>query len=53
MRQTVVPADRQIARQIMSTLAATSRHLEARRIVVGGDAYRHPDVVAELDDAIR
>jgi hypothetical protein len=52
LRQTVVPTDRDVARTILSTLAATSRHVTGVRLRIGRDAYRDPAAAALVGAAI-
>ena len=48
LRQTVVPADPQIARWTLDVIARTARHLRGLRVEVGSDVYRDGDALSEL-----
>lgn len=52
MRQTVIPTDREVARQILEVLAALSSHLEGFHVQVGTDAYKDAEGVAALEKAL-
>jgi hypothetical protein len=53
MHQTVVPDDRDLARDIVGTVARVARGLEGWRVQVGRDAYRRPDSLAPVEAALR
>lgn len=52
LRQTVVPRDRKIAAEILSTVAATARELEGLRVEIGEEAYRDPSALDALERAL-
>jgi hypothetical protein len=52
LRQTVVPRDRKIAGEILSTVAAAARELEGLRIEIGAEAYRDPGGLEALERAL-
>ena len=53
LHQTVIPNERLAAREILATVVHTAKQVEAVRVEVGPDAYRHPDALASLETAIR
>jgi hypothetical protein len=52
LRQTVVPRDRKIAGEILSTVAAAARELEGLRVEIGAEAYRDPGGLEALERAL-
>ncbi len=52
MRQTAIPTDRELASEILQTLAAASRHLEGLHVQVGTDAYKDAEGVALLEKVL-
>lgn len=52
LRQTVIPAQRDIARAIVTTVSRTAATLRGIAVCVGVDAYRDPGCIAALEAAI-
>ena len=52
LRQTVIPKEPRVGRQILQTLAALGRTLRGLHIEIGRDAYRDPACVEAVDAAI-
>lgn len=52
LRQTVIPQERNTARQILSTIAMTARQLQVLRIKVGEEAYSNSEGLAVLESAL-
>jgi hypothetical protein len=53
LRQTVVPRDRKIAGEILSTVAAAARRLEGLHVEIGEDAYYDPHGLDPLERALQ
>jgi hypothetical protein len=53
LRQTVIPADRATARDIISTVAHAARRLRGLNVEVPTDAYRDPQFLVALESAIQ
>jgi hypothetical protein len=53
LRQTVLPTDSNLAKHILSTVAATARVLSAVRLEVGTDAYQRPNCVETFNAFLR
>ena len=49
LHQTVVPSDRAVARQVLSTVAGTSRQLDGISVDLGDDVYSDPEQLALLE----
>ena len=52
LRQTVVPRDRDVARQILTTVATVARQLRGLHLEIGEDAYSQPAGLAVLEAAL-
>jgi hypothetical protein len=52
LRQTVIPADRDAARGILSVLAGAARTVRGVRLEIGEDAYRDPDALDALEQVL-
>jgi hypothetical protein len=52
LRQTVIPREKAVARQILDTVAATARQLHGLRLEIGDDAYRDSAGLAVLESAL-
>ena len=53
LHQAVIPNDRAIARQVLSTLAAAAQRLQGVRVEIGPEAYADPNCVAPLEAMLR
>jgi hypothetical protein len=52
LRQTVVPRDKDVARQILTTVATAARQLRGLHLEIGEDAYSQPAGLAALEGAL-